>query len=148
LYRAGGSADDAGPLAAWAQQAHAAGLPDRGIIVAEIGTPVAETTLSPSARGLRTWYVCAVDSRRLGLFGNEVGIALGQIERAVGQRVAHFTGYDLCHGASKDIPDVPSGPRPPFCTHPVSCQECRFLGSSCQRHRAADSRPEDCEASV
>lgn len=105
---AGGDPALTGDLAAWAAAAK-----DRtdiaGVIVAEDGQIVAET-VRQGRREARATYVSDPD-RKLGLFGDEVGIALGQISRKIGKRVIHLTRAQLTMGAGAHVhdPAVPLG---------------------------------------
>lgn len=88
--RAGGDPDKAGPLAEWAEEAKKIGDPKRGVIVAEDGQLVAATRYVTDP-GISAWYVAKEDADRLGLFGNEVGLATAQLHRILGKRVIHVT---------------------------------------------------------
>jgi hypothetical protein len=100
---AGGDPALTGPLAQWAEAAR-----DRddvaGVIVAEDGTIIAETIRRGHLDGARATYVSDPD-RKLGLFGDEVGIALGQIHHKIGQRVIHLTRAQLTRGAGAAVKD-------------------------------------------
>lgn len=99
---AGGDPDLTGPLAAWAESAR--NRDDvHGVIVAEDGTIVAET-VRQGRREVHAVYVSDPD-RKLGLFGNEVGLALGQISRKIGKRVIHLTRSQLTTGAGQFVHD-------------------------------------------
>lgn len=97
--RAGGDPDNAGPLAEWAEQARALG--DRaphGVLVAEDGEILGETVRT---RGhASAVYVDDAGSQRWGLFGNEVGLARGQIARRLGGPVVHIP-LSAFHGPSR-----------------------------------------------
>ncbi|WP_336633620.1 MULTISPECIES: hypothetical protein [unclassified Microbacterium] len=97
---AGGDPDAAGPLAAWAEAARG----DRtlaGVIVALDGTIIAETTRSRGSAASATYVR---DAKALGLLGSELGIALGQLTRSVGQPVVHITTATLTQGHSTPPP--------------------------------------------
>lgn len=99
---AGGDPALTGPLAAWAETAkHRDDV--HGVIVAEDGTIVAET-VRQGRRGMHATYVSDPDGK-LGLFGDEVGIALGQIRRKIGKRVIHLTRTQLTTGAGQFVHD-------------------------------------------
>lgn len=107
--QAGGDPTVTAALSAWAETAR-----DRddvhGVIVAEDGSIIAETVRRGRRSGVQAVYVSDPDGK-LGLFGDEVGIALGQIRRKIGQRVIHLTRTQLTKGAGEFIrdptPDIP-----------------------------------------
>lgn len=88
--RAGGDPANAGALAEWAEEAKQIGDPKRGVIVAEDGELVAATHYVADV-GIGASYVVKDDAARLGLFGDEVGLAAAQISRTLGKRVIHVT---------------------------------------------------------
>ena len=102
--RAGGDPDRAGELAVWAEEAKRIGDPKRGVIVAEDGTLVADTRYVADV-GIGASYVVKEDADRLGLFGNEVGLATAQIGRKLGQRVIHVTMAEVTRGAGAPAAD-------------------------------------------
>ncbi len=106
--RAGGDPAKAGALAEWAEDAKQIGDPKRGVIVAEDGTIIAATRYQPHAVGYQAGatYVEKADAKRLGLFGDEVGLAVGQLPRLVGQRVIHVTMAEVTRGAGAHVPDL------------------------------------------
>ncbi|HEX3778521.1 MAG TPA: hypothetical protein VHX38_02560 [Pseudonocardiaceae bacterium] len=83
---AGGDPDLSGDLAAWAEQQMAKDRADRpqGAVVAEDGRVLAGTFHSGNAT-----YVDKAGTLRYGLQANVLGLAVGDIERAEGQRAAH-----------------------------------------------------------
>lgn len=96
--RAGGDPANAGALAEWAEEAKQIGDPKRGIIVAEDGELVAATHYVADV-GIGASYVVKDDAARLGLFGDEVGLAAAQISRTLGKRVIHVTMPEVTRGA-------------------------------------------------
>lgn len=104
MHKAGGDPDLAGPLADWARAARAINDTNRGVIVAEDGTIVAQTRRMgyPAAAS----YVTQEDAQRYGLHAEEVGLAMGELRRITGQRLVHVTMSDVCCGASKFIKRV------------------------------------------
>ena len=103
--RAGGDPDRAGQLAVWAEEAKQIGDPKRGVIVAEDGELVAATHYVADV-GIGASYVVKDDSARLGLFGDEVGLAAAQISRKLGKRVIHVTMAEVTRGAGAHVPDL------------------------------------------
>lgn len=103
--RAGGDADKAGPLAEWAEEAKQIGDPGRGVIVAEDGQLVAATR-HVAGIGIGASYVVKEDAERLGLFGNEVGLATAQLHRILGKRVIHVTMPEVTRGAGAHVSDL------------------------------------------
>ena len=103
--RAGGDPANAGALAEWAEEAKKIGDAKRGVIVAEDGQIIAATRYVAEP-GIGASYVIKADSDRLGLFGNEVGLALGQIRQQVSQRVIHVTMPEVTRGAGARVPDL------------------------------------------
>ncbi len=103
--QAGGDPDKAGPLAEWAEQAKRIGDPKRGVIVAEDGELVAATRYVSDIR-MGASYVVKEDADRLGLFGNEVGLATAQLHQILGQRVIHVTMAEVTRGAGAHVPDL------------------------------------------
>lgn len=86
-----------GPLAEWARESRIAAdtdpsRRDAGVIVSTDGQIVARTfrTQSTYAAPGGT-YVATDDAKRLGLAGNILDLAIGQIARAVGRDVYHVT---------------------------------------------------------
>lgn len=106
--RAGGDPDKAGPLAEWAEEAKRIGDPKRGVIVAEDGTIIAATRYQPHAVGYQAGatYVERADAARLGLFGDEAGLATAQLHRILGQRVIHVTMAEVTRGAGAHVSDL------------------------------------------
>lgn len=103
--RAGGDPAKAGALAEWAEEAKKIGDPKRGVIVAEDGSLVAATRYVADI-GIGASYVVKEDADRLGLFGNEVGLATAQIGRKLGQRVIHVTMAEVTRGAGAHVSDL------------------------------------------
>lgn len=95
LRQAGGDPALAGPLAAWAQDAHRVGDTRRGVIVAETGAILAETRYVPSTVG--SGGATYVTSGALEFY--ELGMAIGKIERQHGARCIHVTFSQVCLGA-------------------------------------------------
>jgi len=90
----GGDPDLTADLAAWAEAAH--GRDDvHGVIVALDGTIVAETV------HIDHTYIHGPDAQRLGLTYRELGMALGEIKRVIGQDVIHLKRWELTRGAGK-----------------------------------------------
>jgi len=56
--------------------------------------------------GIGASYVVKEDADRLGLFGNEVGLATAQIGRKLGQRVIHVTMAEVTRGAGAHVSDL------------------------------------------
>jgi hypothetical protein len=106
FMKAGGNPDNAGGLAEWAQSARAANNTRGGVIVGEDGTILAETVYH---QGAGASYVTDADTHRWNLFGNEVGLAIGQIARQTGQRVIHIKYSVACQGAGRFITDHKPG---------------------------------------
>ncbi|GAA4924367.1 hypothetical protein [Nesterenkonia rhizosphaerae] len=100
IARAGGNPDNAEALATWAEQAKAEGK-DRnaGVLVSQDGALVAETFQTQDE--IRASYVTADEARQYSLQGNEVGLAIGQIQRQIGQRLIHVKVWAVTEGASK-----------------------------------------------
>ena len=103
--RAGGDPDKAAALAEWAEEAKRIGDPKRGVIVAEDGELVAATRYV-SDIGMGASYVVKEDADRLGLFGNEVGLATAQLHQILGQRVIHVTMAEVTRGAGAHVSDL------------------------------------------
>ena len=103
--RAGGDPDKAAALAGWAEEAKRIGDPKRGVIVAEDGELVAATRYVADV-GIGASYVVKEDADRLGLFGNEVGLATAQLHRILGQRVIHVTMAEVTRGAGAHGSDL------------------------------------------
>lgn len=103
--RAGGDPANAGALAEWAEEAKQIGDPKRGVIVAEDGELVA-TTHYVADVGIGASYVVKDDAARLGLFGDEVGLAAAQISRTLGKRVIHVTMPEVTRGAGVHVADL------------------------------------------
>ena len=103
--RAGGDPAKAAALAEWAEEAKRIGDPKRGVIVAEDGELVAATRYV-SDIGMGASYVVKEDADRLGLFGNEVGLATAQLHQILGQRVIHVTMAEVTRGAGAHVPDL------------------------------------------
>lgn len=100
--RAGGDPANAGALAEWAEEAKQIGDPKRGVIVAEDGELVAATHYVADV-GIGASYVVKDDAARLGLFGDEVGLAAAQISRTLGKRVIHVTMPEVTRGAGVHV---------------------------------------------
>lgn len=101
LRKAEGNPDNCAALAAWAEDARKINDCDRGVIVAEDGEIVAATRYQ---RGLPSaTYVEPDDAMRYGLFGCELGLALGQLKRATGKELIHVKMSQVCLGASQFI---------------------------------------------
>ena len=75
------------------------------MIVAEDGELVAATRYV-SDIGMGASYVVKEDADRLGLFGNEVGLATAQLHQILGQRVIHVTMAEVTRGAGAHVPDL------------------------------------------
>jgi hypothetical protein len=99
----GGDPDNAGALAAWAEQAKANPTPGRGVIVTEDGELIAETLNNP-----RAWatYVADADAKRWDLWATELGMAMGTLTKASGKSVIHVRESDVTSGASHFTPAV------------------------------------------
>ncbi|MGH3503875.1 MAG: helix-turn-helix domain-containing protein [Nocardioidaceae bacterium] len=110
LADAGGDPSVAGALAAWADDAKQTKDLRAGVIVAEDGEIVAETRYTPATPSTPgAAYVTGEDSKRWGLRGNQVGIALGQIRQQTGRRLIHVTYSEVCQGAARFLPEVQAG---------------------------------------
>lgn len=93
---AGGDPDHADALAQWAEDAHDIGDPDRGVLVAEDGTLLANTRYSRGRVGAT--YVEDDDLTKHDLAHREVGMALHALQRQTGQRVMHVKMSSVCRG--------------------------------------------------
>lgn len=99
---AGGDPDDSRALAQWAQDARSR-TDVQGVIVDVTGEIVAETIHVPAtASSPGVTYVRPDDAERLGIFGNEVGLAMAQIRHALQRHVIHVTRSEVCFGAGPD----------------------------------------------
>lgn len=101
MIDAGGDQGVSGELAAWAekQMAKPAEVRPHGAIVAQDGRVLAETVHTDNAT-----YVTRAGTSRYGLRGNEIGLAVGQIERqercpVVHVKLSQFTGQRECEEA-------------------------------------------------
>ena len=96
LRAAGGDPEAAGPLAEWAEQAHAVGDARVGVLVAEDGQIVGDIGYGESG----AWYVTGETMARHGLdaMPMEVGMARGRIARLVGQRLVEVNYNEVCRG--------------------------------------------------
>lgn len=92
-----GNPDNAGLLATWAEQAKANPTPGRGVIVTEDGELIAETRYHRRAGAT---YVVDADTKRWGLWANEVGMAMGILSKVTGKRVIHVREWEVTSGAS------------------------------------------------
>lgn len=112
LAEAGGDPDNAGPLAAWAEEAKRINDARRGVIVAEDGELIAGTRYHPSTPSQPgASYVDREDSARYHLSGNETGLAVAQLSRITGKRLIHVTMPEVCRGAGKFVPTVGAPPK-------------------------------------
>jgi hypothetical protein len=101
MIDAGGDPDASSELAAWAEAQMAKAAVDRphGAVVAQDGRVLAETAHTEGAT-----YVTRAGTSQYGLRGNELGLAVSQIERQEGCPVVHvklsqFTGRRECEEA-------------------------------------------------
>ena len=100
---AGGNPDNSGKLAQWAQAAREIGDMNRGVIVAEDGTIIAET------KHLGGWAAAHYVTELHGDWDlghhNEVGMAMSALRKHVGPTI-HVRYWKVCTGSSAAIPEV------------------------------------------
>lgn len=102
FQHAGGDPDNCLPLAHWAQDARSR-TDVQGVIVDVTGEIVAETIHVPatiSSPGVT--YVRSDEAARLGLVGNEIGLAMAQIRIALQRHVIYVKRSEVCFGAGPD----------------------------------------------
>lgn len=99
--KAGGDPLKTDALAHWAETEHTKTHPDAGVIVAEDGTIITTTRVVTNwPEGPTVFYARTTDP---GYLDREVGLALGSIQRDIGQRVIHLKLSELTTGKAKRI---------------------------------------------
>ena len=90
--RAGGEPDNSTALAAWAEQAHAAGDERVGVVITEAGEIVAHTRRDRNRRVSATYVTSGPQKNR------ELGLALSALRKAHGP-VIPVRYSEVCQGA-------------------------------------------------
>lgn len=105
LERAGGDPDVAGPLAAWAQSAHAYGDPQVGVVVARDGVVVASTRHTPAGPTSpgATYVRDVVYDGDTDQIGRELGLALTVLARRRPDAPLIYVRYsEVCQGPDEE----------------------------------------------